>query len=392
MSTYDDDNIQFDFFDEPETVEATQRRRLPRLDRAGGDRPPREPRTPRGGPPTGLVPLARLVGLIAIAIFVVVVLVLWVGACQGKSKRDAYATYAEAVQTIAATDKKLGADVAAALTDTSLKQSSLETKFAEFAGQEQQEYTQAQEIRPPGPLRDEHARLLDAIELRAKALAGLGDVLAQSGAKKQASDTANRLTEQATLLSASDVVWEQLFQLPATQELKDQTVTGVQIPKSKFIANSDLLSARAFTILLQRLTTPATTTPTSGKHGDGLVGVRVSPQGADLSASSATTIAVNADLSFVVTVENSGDFPETNVAVTLKISLAGGGTPITRTERIASVQPGEQTTVTFSTFDLPPAAFGDRATVAVDVAKVPGETYTDNNSASYPVFFTLSSG
>ena len=31
MSTFDDDDIQFDFFDEPETVEATQRRRLPRL-------------------------------------------------------------------------------------------------------------------------------------------------------------------------------------------------------------------------------------------------------------------------------------------------------------------------------------------------------------------------
>ena len=32
MSTHDDDNIEFDFFDEPETVEATQRRRLPRLE------------------------------------------------------------------------------------------------------------------------------------------------------------------------------------------------------------------------------------------------------------------------------------------------------------------------------------------------------------------------
>ena len=36
MSTHDDDEIEFDFFDEPETVEATQRgRRLPRRDRSG---------------------------------------------------------------------------------------------------------------------------------------------------------------------------------------------------------------------------------------------------------------------------------------------------------------------------------------------------------------------
>ena len=48
MSTYDDDDIQFDFFDEPETVEATQRRRLPRLERSG----PAEAATsvPRGRP------------------------------------------------------------------------------------------------------------------------------------------------------------------------------------------------------------------------------------------------------------------------------------------------------------------------------------------------------
>src|SRR3981081_3989572 len=84
MSSRDDENIEFEFFDEPETVEATQRRRLPRLEmpggRGGGERPPRPPmRTP-----TGLVPLARLVGLIAIAIVIVVGLVFWVGSRQGK--------------------------------------------------------------------------------------------------------------------------------------------------------------------------------------------------------------------------------------------------------------------------------------------------------------------
>src|SRR6476469_3598881 len=101
MSSHDDDNIEFDFFDEPETVEATQRRRLPRLERpgsrGGGERPPRQPLRA----PTGLVPLARLVGLIAIAIVVVVGLVFWVGSCQGKSKQSEYSSYATKVRAIA---------------------------------------------------------------------------------------------------------------------------------------------------------------------------------------------------------------------------------------------------------------------------------------------------
>ena len=87
MSTFDDDNIAFDFFDEPETVETTRRGRKARAPARGGDGPRRPPMRA----PTGIVPLARLVGLIAIAIVVVVALVFWVGACQGKSKHDEYA-------------------------------------------------------------------------------------------------------------------------------------------------------------------------------------------------------------------------------------------------------------------------------------------------------------
>src|SRR5438105_8406434 len=137
MNTYDEENIEFDFFDEPETVEATQRRRLPRLERpggrGGGERPPRPPmRTP-----TGLVPLARLVGLIAIAIVVVVGLVFWVGSCQGKSKHDEYKSYADKVKALAAADTRVGQEFAGEF-GRALKQSDLETKLQQYAQQEQE--------------------------------------------------------------------------------------------------------------------------------------------------------------------------------------------------------------------------------------------------------------
>jgi len=389
MSTYDDDDIQFDFFDEPETVEATQRRRLPRLERSGrgggGDeRPPRPPRQT----PTGLIPLARLVGLIAIAIVVVVGLVFWVSSCQGKSKHDEYASYAQKVRVIQAADKKLSQEFGAELIKEGVKVSDLETSLAQFAQQEQQEYAQAQQIHAPGPLRAIHTHLLDAIELRAKGLAGIGDTLAQAASKKGAGDTVTALTAQGNLLAASDVVWEQLYRLPATAELKRQSVTGVVIPQSQFVPNTDLVSARAFTILEQRLSGASTGGTPTGKHGDGIVGVHVSPQGSDLTTSTATTIKVSADLRFVVTVENSGDFPETNVPV--KLTIDAGGTPVVRTEHILAIQPTEQQTVNFDNFDLPPSAFGQKATITVTVGKVPGETNTANNTAIYTVFFTLS--
>jgi hypothetical protein len=389
LSGYDDD-IQFDFFDEPETVEATQRTRRPsRRSRGGGDGSDGSgPRRPHMRTPTGLVPLARLVGLIAIAIVVVLVLVLWVSSCQGNSKHDAYASYASKMSTIAQSSAQVGQEFANMLVSPGLKEADLETALQQYAQQEQQAFTQAQQIRPPGPLRAIHQQSIDALELRAKGLAGLSDALSRSGTTKDDSATTQALTVQAGQLTASDVVWDQLYRLPATQRLKEEDVTGVVIPDSNFVANADLVSSRSFGLLMTRLNGASTGGTPSGKHGDGLVGTRVEPQGIDLSTSTAKTVKVSADLAFVATVENSGDFQNVGVPVTLRIDA--GGNPIVRRETISVIQPAEQKTVRFTSFNLPTTAFGAKAQVRVEVGAVAGEINTDNNTATYTVFFTLS--
>jgi hypothetical protein len=381
MSTRDE-NIEFDFFDEPETVEGTQRRRLRPGGRGGGERPPRPPmRTP-----TGLVPLARLVGLIAIAIVIVVGLVFWVGSCQGKSKQSEYKAYADKVQTIATADQTLGKEFESAFT-SSIKQSDFESKLQQFAQQEQQAYLQAQQIQPPGPLRAIHQNLIDAIELRYKGLTGLGDTLAQP-IRSQTAATAT-LTDEGQLLTASDVVWAQLYVAPATQQLNDQNVRGVIVPSSHFLTNSDFVSARSFTILLKRFGGASTGGTPSGKHGSALISTRALPQGIDLSTSTATPIKVTSTLAFVVTVENSGNFQEPNVVVNLTINA--GGKPIKKQSKIPLILPAQRQTLTFTgvSSELPTTAYGNTSTIKVEVAPVAGEIYTANNSATYTVLFTL---
>ena len=380
MSSYDDDNIEFDFFDEPETEEAPRTRRRPRRERSG---PPRTP-----APPTGLVPLARLVGLIAIAIAIVVAFVFWVGACQGKSTHAEYATYATKVRTVAASSDALGREFASKLVAGGVKQADLEQSLQQYAQQEQQEYDQAQQIRAPGPLRQIHQQLVDSIELRAKGLAALGQALAQ-WTSKNTSATIDALAAQAELLTASDVVWEQLYRLPATQQLKTLGVTDVVIPKSAFVPNTELISARSFGVLLNNMKGASTgggSTP-SGLHGSALVSVVANPGATPLSTSTATTVKVSADLAFAATVEDSGNFQENGVVVHLTITA--GSATIKRSQTIQTISPKTQQTVSFGNFNLPTAAFGNRATVKVDVAPVPGETNTSNNTATYTVFFTL---
>jgi hypothetical protein len=378
MSTYDDENIEFDFFDEPETEEEPRPRRRARRERTGGPRPP--------APPTGLVPLARLVGLIAIAIAIVVAFVFWVGACQGKSTHDEYSSYATKVRTVAASSDALGREFASKLVSGGLKQAALEQSLQQYAQQEQQEYDQAQQIRAPGPLRQIHQQLVDAIELRAKGLAALDDVLTQ-WTSKNTSTTIAALATQAELLTASDVVWEQLYRLPATQQLKTQGVTGVVIPKSVFVTNTELISARSFGVLLDAMKGASTGGTPSGLHGSQLISVVANPGGTRLSTSTATTVKVSTDLAFAAAVEDSGNFQENGVVVHLTITA--GSTTIKRTQTIQTITPKSQKTVSFGNFNLPSAAFGNKATIKVDVAPVPGETNTSNNSASYTVFFTL---
>ncbi|HEV7133234.1 MAG TPA: hypothetical protein VGN27_05830 [Gaiellaceae bacterium] len=392
MSTHDDEPIAFDFFDEPETVEATQRRRLPRLELPGGgrgggsERPPRPPmRTP-----TGLVPLARLVGLIAIAIVIVVGLVFWVGSCQGKSKQGEYTGYVATVRTIAAADTKLGKEFANEFLASGLKQSELENKLQQFAQQEQQALTQAQQVRPPGPLRAIHQNLIDAIELRAKGLAALGDTLASPNALSAKSQTATtaKLTADGQLLTASDVVWAQLYQAAATQQLKQQGVTGVAIPGSTFIQNADFVSARSFGILVTNLGGASTGGTPSGLHGDALVSVQATPQNVDLSTSTATTIKVTPDLAFVVAVKDSGNFTESNVPI--KVTITAGGSTIVKQQKLALIQAAATQTVKFTGFNIPSTAYGaNNSTIKVVIAPVAGEINTANNSATYTVFFTL---
>jgi hypothetical protein len=139
---------------------------------------------------------------------------------------------------------------------------------------------------------------------------------------------------------------------------------------------------------VQRLTGASTGGSPTGKHGDGLLSTLVTPQQSQLSTSTATTVKVSADLAFVATVENQGDFTETNVPVTLTIDA--GGTPIVKRAIIREIAAGDQQKVRFRGFNLPTSAFGQKATISVLVKPVRGEVTTTNNKAVYTVFFTLS--
>ena len=96
-----DTDIEFDFFEEePPTQESSRPERR--------DPPRRSRRAPPAERPAEPHAALRLVGLVAFAILIVVLLVFWVKSCQAASKEKTYKSYMAKVSEVADSSEQIG--------------------------------------------------------------------------------------------------------------------------------------------------------------------------------------------------------------------------------------------------------------------------------------------
>ena len=369
-----DSDIEFDFFeDEPATTEAQSTRQSRR-----GTRPPIRP-------PAGVTPLLRLIGLVAFAILVVVLLVFAVQSCRGSQKRDTYENYTEDVGEVAAQSQQIGRRLNNLLTDPAAKLTDIRQQLSGLAQQQEQGVTRAEEIDAPGPLREIHPAVIQSLQLRVSGLEGLDRAFEQTAQIRNANLAGRALAVQARRLLASDVVWDDLYKDPARAVLTDQDVRGVQVPDSNFLRNPDLATPTLMASVWRRVRGASTGGSDCTPRGTGLVSVRALPAGTDLSPDTLNTVEASEQLGFAVTIEDTGCSQEVRIPITLTIQK--DPSPIVKTQTVGIINPGEQQTVTFRNLGQPP--FARRTTLRVQVKAVTGETRTENNTAEYPVIFSL---
>ena len=154
------------------------------------------------------------------------------------------------------------------------------------------------------------------------------------------------------------------------------------MPASKFVQNPEFGSPTQWKQTVARLTQAP---EAGGLHGNGIQAVRVQGSDQQLSPSQDNSIQATSDLAFEVLIQNSGDSQETQVKVTLTVLQ---DPQIKKQQTIDVINPGETKTVTFSNFGE--LSFGTSTTLQVSIEPVQGETNTGNNTAEYPVIFTLS--
>jgi len=383
MSTRDDDILDFDFFDEEDA---------PSWDEPDGvdPQPPGAERGRRGrgsgfGPPRNLTPLLRLIGLIALAILVVVLLVVWVEGCAEDAKLDRNRTYLAEIGSIGNASAKLGQQVSTLLTTPGLNEEDLDAKLGGYVQTAENQMQQAEDLDAPGPMVIPNGGAVEALRYRVNGLRGLQAAFKEAADETDASVAGEQLLAQTRRLLASDIIWSDSFQEPAEVVLQDEGIEGLDVPSSEFITTDDLVSQSSLAAIWQRIQGASTGGTPTGLHGSGIAYVKALPSGQLLSTTTETTIKVTDELKFEVGVEDTGESQEVRIKVTLTIPKQPDA--IVKTASIPIIDAGETKAVVFTVGALVP--FGEQTSVKVDVDPVPGETNTTNNTAEYPVIFTL---
>jgi hypothetical protein len=382
VTTRDEDILDFDFFGEeepPSWEEPAERRTGPPRDRG-----PRR-RGPRFGGPGNLTPLLRLVALISLAILIVVLLVVWVEGCSTNQKRERYQDYMTEIGEIGNASARLGQQLATTLTTPALKLEDLDAKLGGYVQNAESQVERAESLNPPGPMHDPNEGAIEALQYRVNGLRGLQLAFQETADATEASTAGQQLSVQAQRLLASDILWTDSFRGPAEAVLESESVEGLEVPNSEFIADDEIAAPATLAQIWQRIQGAADGGTPAGLHGSGISYVKALPSGALLTTTAETTILVTDELAFEVGVEDTGDSQEVQIKVTLTIPKQPDS--IVQTKTIPLIDPGETKAVTFQVGTLVP--FGETVSVKVDVDPVQGETNTANNTFEYPVIFSL---
>jgi CARDB len=368
----DIDSIEFDFFDDSPTAESAREGAPPKRRRRLPTRPPTGP----GGA------IVRLAALVAGAILLTVILVLWANSCREGQRKDQYGNYMESVGKVGADSERVGRDLNKLIFSAGIKVDDLQSELDGLRQAQGQTVKSAQDLDPPGALREQHESLVEALQLRVSGLNGLARGFTQVTDVASSQAAGELLAEQSNRLVASDVLYDDFFKDAAQNMMEEEGIRGVAVPDSNFVSNLDFASPRSWKLIVDRLTKPV---DAGGLRGNRIESVRVLPSRTRLSPSEDNTVKASDRLAFEVLVNNSGQTQETQVKVTLTIQQSPE--PIRHEEEIDAINPGDTEAVVFR--DLGQVSFGSNTILKVTVEPVTGETNTNNNSAEYVVIFTF---
>jgi hypothetical protein len=312
-----------------------------------------------------------------------IVIVLIVNGCLKSQKTQALKEYAHNVSGIVTDSvQQVSQPLFVALSGASAKSAlDVEQQVDQLHLEAQKQATQAKGLSVPGEMDSAQRNLLLALDLRAE---GVEKVAAQlrtalGGQAKQASTL---IAGDMENFLASDVIYSQRVAPLIEQTLKSAGVEGQTVASSHFLPNIGWLEASATQsrITGKPVSTPQTG-PVTGNHGSALKGVSVGPTTLEPEPT-LNHISAGANPTFTVQVENSGEFPQTNVKVDVNVTV--GGKKLTASHTVETTEPGKTVNASVTVTGVPLSV---AAKVEVNIEAVPGENDLENNKGTFLAIF-----
>jgi hypothetical protein len=353
-----------------------------RPSRTGTRRPP--PRGPGTDRQTLLVRRAIAGGAGLLALILLFVLIK---GCRESAREDAFRNYVRDVGALVQESDQASASLFQLLTKPGKRTPlQLQSDVNGFQSDAAQLVERARDTDHPGETDDAHSYFVEALEFRRDGIGRIARELPTALGDQGREEATARITVTMRSFLASDVIYDDRFTPRLAKAIGKEKLGDLQVPRSRFLPDLQWLRP---TVVSERIEAirgggGGTGAAAPGLHGTALVSVTAKPGGKVLNSAGATDIQVTPRLSFDVAFSNGGEHEERDVTVTLTVS--GAGKPLVREQRLPSIKPGEQKTVSIPLAATPPT--GSPVTIKVEVKAVPGEKKVDNNKQSFPAIFT----
>ena len=367
-----------DFDDGPVTEEHPKRGRRGRRG-GGGDGEERPPRGPR----SGAGPRRLIIAIVAIVV-VVIVGWYWIRACQADAQHRAYENYVTDVNSVVTQSDDIGKRLDNALLDPTATKSKLISTVSNLAQQQSEVSTSTAKLHDTGRLRGLQAWLETTMQYRTQGLEALSAALTTALSKSPVELTDVEQASNAYLrFVASDVIYSDSFQRPATSALAKANINGVSLADSQFALTIKMSDPDYLRTLLTRAAGNSSTSSTGNSSGaivgTQLLKVVVLPKNLTLIPGSHTnSFPSSPNLSYKVFVKNSGE----EIVTKVEVRFIEGTGHAAQIRTITSITPNGVETVLF-TPKFP--TLGIPSKITVRSVPVKGEKNIDNNEATYTV-------
>jgi hypothetical protein len=317
-----------------------------------------------------------------IAVLLLIVIVLIVNGCLKSQRVQALKDYNRNVSLIATESvQQVSRPLFTTLTNAGGKSAlNVEVQVDQLRIEAQSLANRAKGLGVPGDMASAQRYLLLALDLRVEGLTKVAALLptALGGQGKQASTV---IAGDMEIFLASDVVYSQRVAPLIQQTLDSNGIHGLSTAASRFLPNLGWLEPAT---VLARITGQAASSSQSavtGNHGSALKGVAV---GATTLEAEPTLnhISGGGSPTFTVQVENSGEFPETNV--TADVTVTAAGKQLKASHSIDKTEPGKTVSVDIPVTGVP---LGVASKIETKIESVPGENDLENNRDSYLAIF-----